>query len=103
MAKPVVVDVQHSLGQAEARRRVEKGFGSVRDQIAPKGLAVEERWENDQLLFKTGAFGQNIAGRIQVLENIIRIEVDLPWLLASMAQPLTAKLQGVGQLLLEKK
>ena len=103
MAKPVVVNIPHDLGRAEARRRLERGFGQIREQIGGKAMAFQERWEGDRLHFDAGAFGQKVTGRIDVLDSSVRIEVDLPWILASIAQKLQGRLEKTGTLLLEKK
>ncbi len=103
MSKPVVVNVPHDLGRDEARRRLETGFGRIREQIGGKALAFEERWEGERLHFNAGAFGQKVSGRVDVLDKSVRIEVDLPWILASMAEKLQGRLQKAGTLLLEKK
>ncbi len=103
MSKPVVVNVPHDLGRDEARRRLETGFGRIREQIGGKALAFEERWEGERLHFNAGAFGQKVSGRVDVLDKSVRIEVDLPWMLASIAEKLQGRLQKAGTLLLEKK
>jgi hypothetical protein len=33
MSRPVTVNIPHKLGNAEARRRIEKGFGNMRALI----------------------------------------------------------------------
>ena len=103
MAKPVVVDIPHDLGREEARRRLEKGFGRIREQIAGHALAFEERWENERLHFQAGALGQKVSGRVDVFDKSVRIEVDLPWILATIAEKLQGRIRKEGQLLLEKK
>jgi hypothetical protein len=103
MAKPVVVDIPHDLGRAEARRRLERGFGRMREQVLGHALAFEERWEGERLHFNAGALGQKVSGRVDVFEKSVRIEVDLPWMLAAIAEKLQGRIQKEGTLLLEKK
>ena len=103
MAKPIVVDIPHDLGRAEARRRLEQGFGRLRGQIAGNVASVEETWSGDRLTFRAGALGQTVTGRLDVFDQSVRIEVDLPWFLAAVAEKLRGRLQQEGALLLEKK
>ena len=46
MAKPIIVDIPHDLGRIEARNRLERGMGQLREQTkattAGKGPAT--RW-----------------------------------------------------------
>ena len=103
MSKPVIVNIPHDLGREEARRRMETGFGRIREQIGGKALAFEERWEGDRLHFVAGAFGQKVTGRAEVFEKNVRLEIDLPWILASIAEKLQGRIKKAGTLLLEKK
>ena len=103
MPKPVVVNIPHDLGREEAKRRLAEGFGRVREQIGGKALAFEERWEGERLHFSAGAFGQKVSGRADVLDGSVRIELDLPWVLASIAEKLQHRVKSAATLLLEKK
>jgi hypothetical protein len=103
MSKPVVVNISHELGREGARKRMETGFVRIREQIPGNLLAFEERWEGDRLHFSAGAFGQRVTGRVDVLDKSVRIEVDLPWILASIAERLQGRIKKSGTLLLEKK
>jgi hypothetical protein len=49
------------------------------------------------------ALGQTALGTIEVLEDALRIEVSLPWLLAKAAKHLLPVLRKEATLLLEKK
>jgi hypothetical protein len=67
-------------------------------------IAIEqETWEADTLRFQMRALGQTAAGTIEVLEDALRIEVSLPWLLAKAAKRLLPILSKQATLLLEKK
>jgi hypothetical protein len=103
MSKPVVVDIPHELGRAGARERLEKGFDRIGEQIGGKLLALDKRWEGDRLIFTANAFGQRIAGRLDIFDKSVRIELDLPWLLATIAEKLTGRIGREARLLLEKK
>ena len=103
MSTPVVIDIAHDLGQREARRRLKSGFGRIREQLGIGMLALEERWEDDRLHFSAGALGQSVAGRVDVMEKSVRIELDLPWAFAAMAETMRRRVRHAGVLLLEKK
>ena len=100
MAKPVVVTIAHQLGRAEAQRRLKNGFGRIGEQFATGGLAFDERWDGDRLDFSARALGQTIAGKIDVMDESVRIEVNLPWALALMAEGLQRRVSRAGRLLL---
>src|SRR4051812_22164540 len=103
MSKPVVVNVPHDLSREEAQQRLREGFGRIREQIGGKALAFEEIWEGDRLHFKAGALGQKVSGRVDVMDKSERIEVDLPWILATIAEKLQGRIARESTLLLEKR
>ena len=58
MPRPVVIEIAHELGRAEAHRRFKNGFGKIRDQLGVGMVAFEERWEGERLHFSAAALGQ---------------------------------------------
>jgi hypothetical protein len=66
-------------------------------------MAFEERWEGERLHFAARAFGQRVSGRVDVEDRSVRIEIDLPWLLASIADRIRSRITRTGTRLLEKK
>jgi putative polyhydroxyalkanoate system protein len=103
MPKPVVVEIAHQLGRLEARERLQKGFGRIREQFGAGVLAVEERWDGDRLNFSARSLGQRVTGRVDVMETSVRIELDLPWALAMLAEKLQGRVKRAATLLLERK
>ena len=57
MSKPVVVNIPHELGRAEARRRIDEGVGRLTSQIGAVG-ELQKAWEGDTLAFSLQAIGQ---------------------------------------------
>lgn len=103
MAGPLVVIIPHSLGKAEASRRLKTGLASIRTAFAGKLSVVEEVWKEDHLEFRIGVFGQAAAGTIDVADEHVRLAVELPWVLALLAGKAKALIQKQGQLMLDKK
>jgi putative polyhydroxyalkanoate system protein len=102
MSKAVTVSIPHELGRAEARRRVEAGFGDLSRHLGGLG-AVSRTWDGDRMSFSFAAMGQAISGAIDVADHSVRLEVVLPNVLAMLAGKVKGRLQKEGQLLLEKK
>jgi len=96
---PIDVDVPHQLGLAEARRRVENGFGRLADWI-PGGAVSENRWEGDSLHFTVSAMGQRVAARLDVGDANVHAHLELPAFLGMLAGPLRDKLREKGPELL---
>ena len=104
MSKTISISIPHELGRQEARRRIEEGFGQLGQQFGGGGrIAFTRSWQDDRLSFAARVLGQAISGRMDVLDTAVRMEVDLPDLLAMIAGKIKGRLQKQGQLLLEKK
>ena len=103
MSTPVTISVPHRLGKAEALRRLQTGLGRMRTNLSTLITIEQEVWSGDTLRFQMRGLGQTAAGSIDVLEDSLRIEVTLPWLLAKMAERLAPAMRREATLLLEKK
>ena len=102
MSDTVTAIVGHRLGKVEAVRRLKEGVAHNSGNLGL--IAIEqETWEGDTLRFRMRALGQTAAASVEVLEDALRIEVSLPWLLAKAAKHLLPILRKETTLLLEKK
>lgn len=103
MSKPLVVVVPHQLGPAEARRRLEGGIGQIRAALGDKVTSINEAWTGSRLDVTMKALGQGISASLDVQADHVRVEVQLPWMLAMIAEKAKGYIQKQGHLLLEKK
>ena len=103
MSKPVVVSIPHSLGKEEAIRRLKGGLGRVQSQFGSALTSVEDTWTGDHMDFRVTALGQAVTGGLDVMEDSVRLEVQLPWMLAMFAEKAKGLIQKQGTLMLEKK
>ena len=103
MSDPVTVIVGHRVGRAEAVRRLKEGFARTKGQLGELIAIEQETWDGDTLRFHMRALGQTAAGTIEVMEDALRIEVSLPWLLGKAAKRLLPLLRKQATLLLEQK
>lgn len=91
MGEPIRIDIPHKLGRAGARTRLEGGIGKLAGMF-PGGGAVEHRWEGDSMHFTVRAMGQTVASRLDVFDDRVHAEVDLPPFLALFADRIREKL-----------
>jgi hypothetical protein len=104
MKRPVSITISHSLGRDGARQRLQSGLDRVRDKLGSLRMQlVEENWQGDTLHFGVAALGQTVAGRLEVEDALVRVEVMLPWMLAIFAEKLRVGVEKQGQILLEDK
>lgn len=102
MGTPVVVDIPHSLGREEARRRIADGIGKLPGYL-PKGAEVAPRWAGDRLDIVVTLGDARIEGRLDVRDAHVHVEFALPGMFGLLAGPITAALREKGGALLEDK
>ncbi|XSG81354.1 MAG: polyhydroxyalkanoic acid system family protein [Methyloligella sp. ZOD6] len=102
MGKPVTVDIPHNLGKEEAVRRLKSGFGQVRSSFGEKFAVLKDEWTGDHLDFQASLLGQNTTGHLDVADDHVHLEIELPWMLAMLADKAKALVKKQGQLMLEK-
>jgi hypothetical protein len=101
MSAPLVVSIPHTLGRAEALRRLKSGL----EGMPQTGLLTLEQqgWTDNRMNFMVRALGQSVPGSLEVQDDSVRLEVVLPGLLLKLWEPLKTVLLGRAKLLLEKK
>jgi hypothetical protein len=102
MTQPMIVDLPHSLGQAEAKRRIAGGIGRITDHLPP-GAQISHGWTGDRLDLRIQAMGQEVTARIDVQESIVRLEVQLPAFLSFFGSKIEKLIRTKGSELLEDK
>jgi len=102
MADPLVVSIPHKLGKDEALRRIKPALSKASASF-PMLTVEEEVWSGDSMTFRVRALGQIAAGKVDVGEQTVRLEVTLPWLLHKFAEVVQKTIASRGQILLGKK
>jgi hypothetical protein len=94
MSQPIVVTLPHRLGKVEALRRLKASFSDAQPGQEPVS--------GDHLDFRASVLGQNTTGTVDVAEDYVRLQVQLPWLLSLLANKAKALVEKQGKLMLEK-
>jgi len=102
MPQPVIVTIPHRLGKYEAKRRLQAGFSNVRSHVSDNFVTLKDTWAGDHLDFQANLLGQSTTGSVDVADDHVRLEVQLPWVLAMVANKAKALVKRQGQLMLEK-
>ncbi len=102
MTEPLVISIPHRLGRQEARRRLDSGINRLRPELAQYVNALDMDWQGDRLNFQARALGQTITGRLDVLDDSVHLEIDLPWMLRLVTEMIAPQIRSRGRELLEK-
>lgn len=103
MAAPISISLPHQLGRPEARRRIETGFANMFRQLSGSGGTCSERWDGDRLTVSISGLGQTVSGVVEVLDEVVKMDIQLPGILGLLAGGLKGRLQSAGQLLLTRR
>ena len=95
MNQPISVDLPHSLGKDEARRRIANNTHKLAEHI-PGGAQTSSSWATDELTLNVSAMGQGIEAKILVEDTRVRVQMMLPPLLAMFAKPIESMLRSKG-------
>ena len=95
MSQPIEVDLPHSLGKDEARRRIANNIHKLQEHI-PGGGHVESGWSGDQLNMKVQAMGEAVTAVIDVEETKVHLKMLLPGMLGMFSGMIQAALQKKG-------
>jgi hypothetical protein len=75
----------------------------MRSTFGEKFMVLTDNWSGDHLDFSARLLGQTTSGTVDVSESSVRLEVQLPWMIAMLANKAKALVQKQGKLMLEKK
>ena len=81
MSNSIVITVPHRLGVEEAKRRIAEQLEHLRRDYIDKLAYSEVNWDADTADLRVVALGQTVTGKICVMSDSLRIEVQLPWIL----------------------
>jgi hypothetical protein len=101
MPVPVVVTIPHKLGREEAAKRLKHGFSGLRKGLGAQFAVLKDEWKGDHLDFSASLLGQSTNGTVDVADDHVRLEVELPWVLAMLANKAKALVEQQGKLMLE--
>jgi hypothetical protein len=102
MSQPLVVSIPHRLGRLEAKRRLDSGIGRLRPELAGLVNTLDYSWDDDRLNFNVSAMWQTITGAIEVMDDAVRVEIHLPWMMSLLADTIAKQVRGRGIAMLEK-
>ena len=97
---PLSIDLPHSLGRAEARRRIENGTGSLGRHL-PAGATVQSGWAGDRLNLLISMMGQDVSAAVDVQDSLVRVEIVLPPALGFFRPLIEAGIRKGGEQMLE--
>jgi len=97
LAKPIVVTVSHTLGAAEAQRRISRGLEKGKTEFAALFSAFDASWNANHADVRLVALHQQVNAGLDVFDDMVRVEVNLPWYLAPLQDKIAGALKHQGE------
>jgi hypothetical protein len=94
--EPIIVTFPHSLGKAEAARRVKAGLTEALGRHKAQVKVAEEKWDGDRLTYRAAVLGQTVTGTIDVADDNVKVAATLSWFWGHMVKPAEALIQKEG-------
>jgi hypothetical protein len=86
MSQSIVITVPHNLGADAARKRIAERIEQLRTTYVDKLAHSEISWTGNKADMRVVALGQTMTAQVDVLDDSVRIEAQLPWLLAALGK-----------------
>jgi putative polyhydroxyalkanoate system protein len=85
----IEMERRHTLSKDEARKKAEDLADKMKEKIG-----IEWAWSGDTIKFeaKSGA-GKGAKGKVDVTDSLIRVEVDLPFMLRPLKGMIESKIK----------
>jgi putative polyhydroxyalkanoate system protein len=96
----LTVSIPHQLSRQEARRRVEELVANLQRQYGGMASRVEQNWTGDTMNFAVSAMGMSVTGEVVVADDVVRLDVALPFALAMLAGNVKQQIEEEGRKLL---
>lgn len=85
MSNAITVTVPHDLGVETAKARIAEQLTKLQRDYVDKIASSEVAWAGDVANIRVSMLGQTATAQITVLKDLLRVDVQLPWLLASLS------------------
>jgi putative polyhydroxyalkanoate system protein len=98
----LTVAIPHQLTRSEAKRRIEEGVAQLQQQYHTTLGQLTRTWNGDTMDFTLHVMAMTLPGQLHVEDQVVRINVTLPWALAMLAESMKPMIEQEGRKLLGK-
>jgi hypothetical protein len=96
----LVLRIPHSLGAAEAKKRIAQGVAKVNGQYVQILHASELAWDANRLNFSLIALAQTVQGTVDIADDHVELRVQLPFAIRLLAKRFLPIVKQTAQKLL---
>jgi hypothetical protein len=97
----LVLRIPHSLGSAEAKRRIAGAAAEVKAGYWQYLATSDFEWDGNRLSFRVIVLAQTMQGTIDVEEGYVELRAQLPFVIRALVKRFMPVVQDTGQKLLK--
>ena len=100
MSKQITISLPHNLSEAEVKSRLASAITDARAKHPAALKSATETWNGNRMDFRATAMGQTITGSVDIQPKVVHVSVDLPFMLAMLANRIRPQIESEGRKLL---
>src|SRR5947209_721477 len=95
--RDLVFRVPHSLGAAEAQKRIANGVAGAKEQYGGFLKAADTQWEGNRMSFSLTALAQTVRGSVDVENDYVELRAQLPLAIRMLTKRFAPVVQETAQ------
>ena len=100
MSRQITLSFPHNLSEAEVKSRLSSAIADVKRKHPTVMGGATESWTGNRMDFRFAVMGQSVTGDVQIDPKMVHLHVDLPTVLAMLAERIKPQLESEGRKLL---
>ncbi len=101
MSRQLTISIPHNLSEAEVKSRLTSAIADARVKHPTILSGAEESWTGNRMDFRLTALGQTITGDVVIEPQVVHLHINLPLILAALADRLKPQIETEGRRLLD--
>ena len=90
----------HNLTEAEVKTRLSGAIADAKAKHPAIMGGATETWTGDRMDFRFAVMGQSVTGAVQIEPKTVHLHIDLPLVLAMLADRIKPQIEAEGRKLL---
>jgi hypothetical protein len=101
MSRQITISIPHKHSTEEVKSRLANAIADARGKHPTIFAGARETWTGNRMDFTFSAMGQTATGDIVIEPNVVHLHLNLPWVLAMLAERIKPQLEAEGRKLLD--
>ena len=100
MSRQITMSFPHNLTEAEVKSRLAGAIADAKRKHPTVMGGATETWTGNRMDFRFAVMGQSVTGDVLIDPKTVHLHVNLPFLLAMLAERIKPQLEAEGKKLL---